>query len=284
MKTIIATTDYSSDATNAVYYAAKLAATFNAKLVLFNAFELSVHTANAYVSPAAVNRMIKNNKERLADLAKEISETYGVEVESEAYMALIEDELENLVNKYQAALVVMGIQNELTENRLFGNTTTDVIRNAKFPVLVVPFGAYYSNVEKILFARDEKALREDDQNIHLLRELANGFDADIEVYHVEKMPVKPSEEHSMDVREDELEQLLDGTSHSYKMTNATKVADCIADEMKAYQPDMLVMIPRKGTFMDRLLKRSITRKMVMDTHVPLLALPDVSKKEEISTV
>lgn len=279
MKTILVTTDYSSDATNAVHYAAKLAAYFNANLLLFNAFQLSVHTSNAFMSPSAVDHMIANNETRLNELAKELADSYNIDVKGITYVSLVDEELKKLVKENRVDLVVMGMQNDLPENKLLGNTTTTVIRKAEFPVLVVPFGVEFNNIEKILFARDENAIHEEDKNIKLFKEIAEGFKADVEVFHVEKMPVKHTEELDDDMQEDELEQVLNGTHHAYKMTNATKIADSIVDEMKSYQPSLLVMIPHKGTFMDRLLKRSITRKMIMETKVPLLALPDVNKME-----
>ncbi|MDF9798676.1 nucleotide-binding universal stress UspA family protein [Catalinimonas alkaloidigena] len=283
MKTILVTTDYSSDAQNAVHYAAKLAAYFNAKLLLFNAFQMSVHTSNAFMSPSAVDHMIANNEERLNELGNELSQTYNIKVTGITYVSMVDEELSMLVKKHHVDLVVMGMQNDLTENKLLGNTTTAVIRKADFPVLVVPFGVEFHNIEKILFARDENAIHEKDKSIRLLKEIAEGFKADVEIFHVEKMPVKQTDELTEEMQEDELEQVLKGTHHAYKMTNATKVADSIVDEIKNYQPDLLVMIPHKGTFMDRLLKRSITRRMVMETQVPLLALSDIREKEVAHT-
>lgn len=278
MKTIIAATDYSSDAHYAVHYAARLASCFNAQLLLFNAFQLSVHASNSLVSPAAVDQMVLNNEKRLARLKREISRTYHVRVKCITYVSVVEEELEKLVEQYDADLVVMGMQNHFTENKLFGNTTTSVLRRATFPVLVIPFGVVFHNIEKILFARDEKAIHEEDKNLKLLREMADVFDAEVQVFHVEKMPVVRSAKYMEEVQEDELEQVLNGTHHTYKVANADKVAESIEEEMKAYQPDLLVMVPHKGSFMDYLLKRSMTRRMVMETQIPLLALPDVSKE------
>ncbi len=279
MKTILVATDYSSDAQCAVLFAAKLAAYFDASLLLFNAFQLSVHVSNAIVSPSVVDHIIANNEERLSELSKELANTYEIAVKGITYASFVDEELEKLVKEHLVDLVVMGMQNGLPENKLLGNTTTTVIRKADFPVLVVPFGVEFRQIEKILFARDENAIHEEDKSIKLLKEIVEGFKADIEVFHVEKMAVQHDDKLTEERQEDELEQVLKGTHHTYKMTNATNVGDSIVDEMKAYQPDLLVMIPHKGSFMDRLLKRSITRKMIMETRVPLLALPDVEKKQ-----
>ncbi|WP_432327069.1 universal stress protein [Mucilaginibacter sp. P25] len=53
MKTIIAATDYSPAAENAVTYAAALAKHFNYRLLLFNAFSLSLHESNTLL-PASI--------------------------------------------------------------------------------------------------------------------------------------------------------------------------------------------------------------------------------------
>lgn len=46
MKTIIAATDFSDSAANAVQFAAAIAAQTHSRLVLFNAFQLSVHATD----------------------------------------------------------------------------------------------------------------------------------------------------------------------------------------------------------------------------------------------
>ncbi|MFT4152742.1 universal stress protein [Parafilimonas sp.] len=61
MKTIIAATDYSKEADNAVNYAAALAKYTGSTLVLFNAFEYSIHVSNARVSASLVDAAIATN-------------------------------------------------------------------------------------------------------------------------------------------------------------------------------------------------------------------------------
>lgn len=65
MLTILVTTDFSPVAENAVAYAASLAKQFNAKIILFNAFKLSVHASNARISAAGMSELFSKNLTRL---------------------------------------------------------------------------------------------------------------------------------------------------------------------------------------------------------------------------
>ena len=81
MKTIIAATDFSEEAENAIQYAAALAQQTGAKVLLFNSFSLPVHTANSLLPEEVIRRIEEDNKLLLRDTAAEWAERYGIEVD-----------------------------------------------------------------------------------------------------------------------------------------------------------------------------------------------------------
>ena len=97
---------------------------------------------------------------------------------------VLEDELERIFKKYNAELVVMGMASNSIEQDIFGNTTTSVILQLKYPVLAVPLKATFQKSKNILFACEniEKVKKKVKQNV---KDLARQLEAQIEIFHVE---------------------------------------------------------------------------------------------------
>ena len=93
MKTIIAATDFSDSAANAVQFAAAIAAQTHSRLVLFNAFQLSVHATNSLISAAGMEEMFQSNKKDLQNLADEITFQYRIVTDIYTRNAFLQDAL-----------------------------------------------------------------------------------------------------------------------------------------------------------------------------------------------
>ena len=274
MKTIIVATDYSSFAQKALNYGARLAKDTGSKLVLFNAFFLPVPTLEAMAALPDIHERISENKAKLSKIAGETTATYDMPVETKIGMGPLLEELEELTKQYEEPLVVVGMRGNSLERKIFGSVTTSVIRNGDFPVLAVPAEAEYRDISKIVFACDYNSLSDFNQ-LAPLKELAYKFKAHLQVLHIEKKPaLAVAGPAAGSKRSDELEKVFSGIDHSFKDLENEDIIDGIEKGVKEFDADLLVMVPHKAGFWDNILKRSNTRKMVLRTPIPLLALPD----------
>ena len=273
MKTILVATDYSNAATNALNYAAALARETEAKIILYNAFQLPVHAANTLLSATGVSELIDENKRRLRSLATSISRQFGIKVESISNISYVAEEIGFLVKKMNVDLVVMGMKGKETDSGFFGSVTTYVIGEASYPVLVVPEEAGYKGIEKILFACDYNCLHPENK-LPILKELAVTYRAEVEVLHVNKV-VEPVEAGSGSIveRSVELEEILDGIHHIYRDVSDEHILNGIERGVREYGADLLVMVPHHTGFWNMIFNRSKTRKMALKTQVPLLSIP-----------
>lgn len=272
MKTIVVATDYSKAADNALDYAAAFARCTASKIVLFNAFHLPIPASTPPFPVPDIHELMAINKARLEQLAAGITHTYGIIVESVSITGSFREELDEVVQRFDAALVIMGMRTGSLSRSLFGSATTAIIRHGRFPVLVVPDNARFQGIAKILFACDFNSLKGNNQ-LDMLQALAQTFKARVQVFHVEqeeeelvpagKAPDTPK-----------LERILRGIKHTYRNLQEVEVVDGIEQGIQDYMPDLLVMVPNKPDFLDRLLNLSNTRKMVLQTHVPLLTIPN----------
>ncbi|UOE47758.1 universal stress protein [Mucilaginibacter sp. SMC90] len=109
MRAILAATNYTGLAENAVKYAAGIARQNNYKLILLNDFTISVHVENAR-SAGWVDELINENKILLESKALLLADEYGIEVFAKATFSFIDNAIKKLVAEYQPELIVMGME------------------------------------------------------------------------------------------------------------------------------------------------------------------------------
>lgn len=277
MKTIVVSTDFSTQANNALHYAAQLARELKATLKLFNVVHLSFHTLNnRLTSPESIDHIMADKDNQLRELAVKTAEEYQIEV-GWVYKKSASTETVEVLKEYAAShpvdLVVMGMQTNLTEYKIFGNTTTAAIRRLNMPILVVPNDCSFSGIGKILFACEYSYLKENN-HLDLLREIALKFEAQLQIYHVDTRS-KAGEPVTTDAQVEAMDAIMEDVDHTYLTQPHSSIGEGILQGVAAYQPDMLVMVPHHAGLFESFIKGSKTREMVLITKIPLLVLPNL---------
>lgn len=271
MKTLIVATDYSNAADNALDYAAALARCIDARIVLFNAFSLPIPASTPPFPVPDIHEFIADNKARLEQIASGITHSYGVEVICVSITSSVREELDELANRFQAGLVVMGMKKPSISRTLFGSTTTSFIRYGKTPLLIVPEGARFQGIAKIMLASNRKDLTAPN-SLSILHEFALLFKARVQVLHVEN-ELEPAivDESPESPR---LEKILRGVKHTYRRLREEDVVEGIEKGAEEFLADLIVMVPTKTDFWDNLFHTSNTRSMASRTRIPLLSIPN----------
>ncbi|WP_338359873.1 universal stress protein [Yeosuana marina] len=273
MNSILVATNFSPLSMNATLYAAALAKQFKAKLILFNAFRLPLHASNTLLSAASINDIIEESKNKLEESALQIKKDFGIEVYHECIYASIEDVLEQMMSKYDAKILIIGMSIKSIEQNLLGNPTTTLISLKKIPVLAIPLKAKYTGIKRILFACDIM------ENVPLkilarLRQFALLLKSEVEVFFVEQ---KINELKAAAIsKENNLNQLntgLYGITTIYKDIKSDFVIDEIKKEIEVFNAELLVMIPKKGGFWESIIHKSKTRMMASGMDIPLFSIP-----------
>ncbi len=275
MKTIIVATDYSTCAMNAVRYAASLAARTNAKFILLHAFELSTHAANGLISAKGLQDLIEENQSRLDTLAIKLQLEYGIRSEAYCINNFLEDALDKLVKEKKADLVVLGMHSSDWNDRFFGNTTLSIIKNAQYPLLIVPEQSLYNGINKILYAFDSKCLSSRNK-LAMLRDIAFTYHAEVRVFHVQTSPEYVPAIEKDPIINLKVEAALSQIHHTYKDVFSTTIAKSIENELAIYKADLLAVVPHKAGLWYRLANKSTTRKLVLEILIPILVLPNKS--------
>lgn len=270
--TILIATDYSLIAENAVEYAAAVAQQFKIKLVLFNSFTLPKHVANTILPASSISKLIAENEDRLKNRAELLASTYDIEVVHESAFTFLEDEWNNLIKKYNAGMVVLGMADKAWDQDLLGNTTTSAIKKMRFPVLAIPLGAKFNGLNRVLFACD--VLHDIPTEIlSRLKKQIPDLKAEVEVFFVDKKIDKLKTEGIGVVTPDSVTDEQDGLIYSYKNVKSNTVIKEIEKEIIAFKADLLIMTPKKYGFWASLVHKSKTRMMASGLNVPLLSIP-----------
>lgn len=272
MKTIIVATDYSDTADNALDYAAALARCLDARIVLFNAFSIPIPASTPPFPVPDIHEFIADNKARLEQMASGITHSYGLEVICVSITSSVREELNELADRFQADLVVMGMKRPSLSRSIFGSNTSSFIRYGKYPLLIVPEGARFKGIAKIMLASDRNDFTIP-TDLPILQELARLFKARVQVLHVENEAEPLPAGHNDDPGAPRLEKILRGVKHTYRQLPQEDVIEGIEQGAEEFLADLIVMIPSKTDFWDSLFHTSNTRKMAYKTHIPLLSVP-----------
>lgn len=271
--TIIAATNFSAIANNAVTYAAGLAKATGAKLILFNSFSLSVHSANSHITADAMQKQIEKAISRLENLARQTAEMFKIETESICTYSFLEDELPKIIEHTKADVVVMGMAERSFEQELLGNSTTTAIKNLHVPVLAVPENARFLNIKKVLYACDSLSFSAI-KRFSWIKNALGDFGAEIEFFSVdEKLDDLKEEQHRI-LMNSNIEKEFEDVKYLYKTVRSNAVIEEIRKEIKNYEADLLIMVPQKYGFWDSLVHRSKTRILAAGLDIPLLSFPN----------
>jgi len=271
MKPLIVATDFSPEAENAIEYACAAARHLNTKVVLFNSFNIPLHVSNARLPASVFNELLENNRLLLKNRSSELSEKYSIQVDYETSFLQLNEELETLFLKYDAAMVIMGTAARSLGQDLFGNTNTSSLLKLNFPVLAVPMNTVFKPVKTILFACD--VLR--GINIKILEEIkgfAKILNAEVNVFHVQNQLRSFSEAEKISNKTDQIKLSLEGISHSYNPVESDTIIDEIKNEIIRINADILIMVPQRYGFWKSLVHTSKTRIMASESEIPLLSI------------
>ena len=269
MQTILVPIDFSPQARNAAIHAAEYAKAFNAKLFLFHAYMLPTPVSEVPYVMVTVDELQKENENELRKEAEWLGTTYKIEVEWLVRIGIPSDEIRNLTEERQIDLVVMGMKGVGGLDKIIGSTTINSIRKVKVPVLIIPQDSRFVPLEHITYATDlhyELVTH----SYKLLLTIARHFNASIHIVHVHTHKEQPKVDELEWRRA--VEELLGDIEHDFYSIEDNSVMHGINNFIEHHSSQLLVMIPHKHTFFERLFSRSQTTAMAYETRIPLLVL------------
>ncbi len=272
IKTIFVPTDFSDNADKALKYALEIARKANARLIVFNSYEVPYSTSGMIVS---VTDVLKEDAQRSIDQTLEKIQSWGYgDVTVSGYIkaggaiSTVTDEAQ----AQNADLIVMGTKGAGgIQEVLIGSNTQGVIQNSEIPVLAIPVTAEYQDLQKITFAADYKEI-DNFNTLDILKDFARLYNAEIQILNIitnadEKAKIQDAIE-ALD-----LEEYLLDTKHSYYYQENDDVVEGITQFVEQHS-DMVAVYARKHGFLEKIFRKSVTNQLAFHSKKPLLAIKE----------
>jgi nucleotide-binding universal stress UspA family protein len=269
---IVAPTDFSDTSRNAVSYAISMATDLpSAELILFNSYEsiaLGSDGTPLHSDPGTGKNLTMI---ALENLKNELVGDRNVNVQLLAEEGSLSANLEKLTSEKQVDMVIMGMNGATRmEQIMIGSSTLKMVSLLSCPVLIIPPDASYSRIRTTVYASDMKNVKETTP-VNQLRKILSFFRPKLYVANVDvEHYVEISEEYKREKAD--MNALLDGFEPDYAFIRLYDFTEAINQFAIDRGADMIITVPRRHNFLERVFSTSHTEKLAYHTHIPLLAI------------
>ena len=270
MKTLLVATDFSSAALNAANYAAEMALAINADMQLLNIYELLVGYSEI---PAGVSQedMQRSAEKEINELKVQLTRKTNAKlnIATEVRRGDFFQQMNTVCELVKPYSVVMGSQGTTATERLFfGSHTIYTMKHLMWPLITVPPDVNFSSIKKIGLACDFDKVVETIPVVEI-KMLVNDFNAELHILNTGKKEVfKPELVFESGL----LREMLASIKPNYHFITSENTDKGIMDFAEKNHIDLLIVLPRRHSFFDSLIHRSHTKKLVLHSHVPVMAL------------
>lgn len=280
LKTILVPTDFSEPSLKAIQYATTMAGT-TTKIILFHA--ISLHLSATIEEPQfyMAGELEKIENEQLLQLRHQLKKRYPAHhFESISRTGFPVDTIRQVAAENHADLIVMGTRGASgIKGLLVGSNTSSLIEHTTLPVLAIPEETQYAGIRKIVFATN---MQQDD--IRCLQQIISLFSAQqpsITLLHIEDGHQRDPEAALATWFHNEVLPAIDYPQLYAECISETEIVKTLDEYLRENQIDLLVTATKRRNFVERIFDRSITRKLVFHTSIPLLALQAHRSKGEV---
>ncbi|MEI6265799.1 MAG: universal stress protein [Sphingobacteriia bacterium] len=280
MQTIIVPTDFSTTAANAAAYAIQFAEQIKVKrILLFHAYELPV--ALDPLMPGVQMLELDSYKEvatnNLENFRYELRSKFpntAIQLDIVVEYGSITGGIEMIATREKIELIIMGITGggALAET-LIGSNTTSVAGALGMPVLIIPPHAKYNPVKKIMLSCDfdhaDKFIP-----VNIIRSLINDTHAKLLVFNIEVDMEETNAKYPASMMGEgfAVHTLLQEFQPEYHFTKNKEYVDGVNEYADSHEVDMIISIPKRKGFFEKLFIKSTTKKLAFHTHLPLLVV------------
>ena len=270
MKNILVPIDFSENAERALDAAKAIASKTGARLTILHAYQPYVPDISIPVNESSlpIYEEMENSYKSQFDgyvnaALKEGYDAIGVWVVAGIHSAILRQAKET-----DADLIVVGRTGKGGfVDKLIGSAATDIALDAKCPVLVIP-----PQVNAIAFRKVVYATQLEDEEMDILRNvksLVKSLGASLSFVKI-SAPDQPNIQSDEQYIE-EITKELGIPESDISIREGVNVLDGMEDYCDEVNADLLVVSTKARGFLERyIINPSITKKLVVDTHVPLL--------------
>jgi nucleotide-binding universal stress UspA family protein len=277
MQTILVPTDFSNNALKALAYAAEIAGKSGATVFLLHVIEPAINMATMQ-SDSLGKKKVKRRSTKLILSMKSAAEVYpGIKILPHLAGGEIIPSILEFAEKEQIDMIVMGTKGATCLKKIFvGTVTAGVVGKTKIPVLTVPVSYEVEEPDAILFATNR--FEKDKEMLKKIVAIARLFSASIHV--VVFKDVDGIEEADFIYNAEQLNDYLQFLKDMFpdiifkgEVTEGKDFEITIDQYSNRNEVDIITMVTYPKSFFERILRKSVTKKMAFHSTLPILAIP-----------
>ena len=275
MKTILVPTDFSIPADSAIHYALKMAALFDASLILYHSytpFESSFYPLTiSDRDNLDMHKILTDHLTAIKDSILKKNPNLSISIyvdQGQKEIRIVE-----FCEKNKVDLIIMGTQGASgLKEILLGSFTADVMTKSSCPVLAIPEKYKFKMPKKITYASNYS--KKDKKVIQSLLELNSLFKAKINILHIDNKKNSATADEELEKYKKIIETQYKDISFTFHHVIGKDVSDTILEESEHDKTDILVLNPvKRKEIWKRIFHKSVTKKTVYHILIPLLSIP-----------
>jgi nucleotide-binding universal stress UspA family protein len=279
IRTILFPTDFSDTAQNAFKHCLLIAGKLDAKIILlhviypeFDTMDLPVIAAKAMKDKTEAARITLQSFRDygIAEIQKQHEVDKLPDIQIDVEVGSPANVIKTVANRDEAGLVVMGTKGQHNAvERALGSVAAGVSERVHCPVIVIPEAAAYQEIKIVAYATDLKEA--DPYHLWKAGQLLEVFNPILHVVHVDTGK-SGKEEVDFTEMKDFFSERTPALQVQFHDISEISVEEGLEEFVETYDVDMLVMYAPHHNLLERIFQRSNTRRMALETHIPLLLL------------
>ena len=280
MKRILVPTDFSPTAEKAFRFALDLAAKAKGTIILYHTY---TPVESTYIGTEKTRKQYNTQSEtniakRLQRLKnKVVGDSDEVAVSTIVGRSPLIDNILGFAEHNHIDLIIMGTQGASgLKKTIIGSEAARVIEQSDLPVLLVPAQYELETPAQFVFAANFEP--SDKQALTLTDAMAKLYNAEISVLHFLNVYYTESEKeekkNDFDVYAYSLQRVFNESNIKFHLLETSSVMETMETLDNKFPYDILVMVRRNKTFLEKFFIKSFTQNMAHTTKKPLLIVPD----------
>jgi nucleotide-binding universal stress UspA family protein len=259
MNTVFVPVDFSETSLNAAKYAAQLlTGHYGVTMVLYHSYSKASEAAYA--------------NEALEHLKTNLMRDHIVKMETLAFEdSDFVDGLEKTARHRRADLIIMGITGKSALAQVFfGSNTLKMAERKVCPVLIVPEHATFSPLKNVMLTSDFKSTIDTTPSVPI-KDFLDAFKPQLHVVNVDKDHyISLTENYEQEKQE--MKKLFAEYRPEFYFMRLYDVDEAINLFAESRNIDLIIVIQKNHSFIDKLLRGSRTKKLSYHSKLPILVM------------
>ncbi|MDT7827568.1 universal stress protein [Pricia sp. S334] len=274
-KKLLVPVDFSKVSKNTVAFALDLAKLWNAKILFVHGFRVAFATyerpsMSPTVEPISTSGPSEEelSREKLSNFLGTFPHLDAVAHSDIVGLGPAVNIIEQTADNENVDLVVMGTTGASeVEGFFIGTNSEKVSRKSPCPVLVIPVDFKKHTIKTVCLALDDP--NNNDVPLKILIDLLSAFNAKLRIVHISTNDETAFSKEKVLQR---YQEPLSRIEHSFHVFYNENPQEGLKEFLDKYPIDLMALMYRQHSFLERLFQPGTRKKMVFKTEIPLLVL------------